>query len=90
MPVSVTDAVTAPLVGDSEVSVAVGTTVNATPLLATPPTVTTTLPVVVPLGTGATMLVADMPNAGNKRAIKAPPDAETAALRRVEGMGIGN
>jgi uncharacterized protein YjeT (DUF2065 family) len=33
-------------------------TVNATPLLATPPTVTTTLPVVAPLGTGATMLVA--------------------------------
>ena len=29
-----------------------------TPLLATPPTVTTTLPVVVPAGTGATMLVA--------------------------------
>jgi hypothetical protein len=33
-------------------------TVNVTPLLATPPTVTTTLPVVAPLGTGATMLVA--------------------------------
>jgi hypothetical protein len=30
-------------------------TVNATPLLATPPTVTTTLPVAAPLGTGATM-----------------------------------
>ena len=29
------------------------------PLLATPPTVTTTLPVVAPAGTGTTMLVAD-------------------------------
>jgi hypothetical protein len=33
-------------------------TVNPTPLLATPPTVTTTFPVVAPAGTGATMLVA--------------------------------
>jgi hypothetical protein len=33
-------------------------TVKLTPLLATPPTVTTTFPVVVPAGTGATMLVA--------------------------------
>src|SRR5438105_15028743 len=33
-------------------------TVLFTPLLATPPTVTTTLPVVAPLGTDATMLVA--------------------------------
>ena len=33
-------------------------TVNVTPLLAVPPTVTTTLPVVAPVGTGATMLVA--------------------------------
>jgi hypothetical protein len=33
-------------------------TVKLTPLLATPPTVTTTLPVVAPDGTGATMLVA--------------------------------
>src|SRR5207248_9119971 len=59
VPVRVTDAVTAPLAGASEVSVAVGTTVNATPLLATPPTVTVTFPVVAPLGTGTTMLVAD-------------------------------
>ncbi len=29
-----------------------------TPLLATPPTVTTTFPVVAPFGTGATILVA--------------------------------
>jgi hypothetical protein len=33
-------------------------TVKVTPLLATPPTVTTTLPVVAPLGTATTMLVA--------------------------------
>jgi len=32
--------------------------VKPTPLLATPPTVTTTLPVVAPAGTGATILVA--------------------------------
>jgi hypothetical protein len=32
-------------------------TVKFTPLLATPPTVTTTFPVVAPLGTGTTMLV---------------------------------
>src|SRR5215475_8368129 len=35
------------------------TTVNAAPLLCTPPTVTTTLPVVALDGTGTTMLVAD-------------------------------
>ena len=34
-------------------------TVKVTPLLARPPTVTTTLPVVAPAGTGTTMLVAD-------------------------------
>ena len=33
-------------------------TVNVTPLLVMPPTVTTTLPVVAPEGTGTTMLVA--------------------------------
>jgi len=33
-------------------------TVKVTPLLATPPTVTTTFPVVAPVGTGVTMLVA--------------------------------
>jgi hypothetical protein len=36
-------------------------TVKATPLLATPPTVTTTAPVVAPLGTGTVMLVALQP-----------------------------
>jgi len=34
------------------------TTVNATPLLAVPPTVTTTFPVVAPVGTGITIVVA--------------------------------
>jgi len=34
------------------------TTVKPTPLLATPPTITTTLPVVAPAGTCTTMLVA--------------------------------
>jgi hypothetical protein len=33
-------------------------TVKLTPLLATPPTVTTTFPVVAPVGTGTAMLVA--------------------------------
>ncbi len=33
-----------------------GTTVNGDPLLASPPTVTTTLPVVAPVGTVTTML----------------------------------
>lgn len=45
----VTDAPTAPDVGDRLVML--GNTVNATPLLALPPTVTTTLPVVAPVGT---------------------------------------
>ena len=36
-----------------------GVTVNAAPLLATLATVTTTLPVVAPVGTGTTMVVAD-------------------------------
>src|SRR5947209_1464667 len=59
VPVIVMDTPTAPLVGASDVMVGVGNTVNASPLLATPPTVTTTLPVVAPAGTGTTMLVAD-------------------------------
>ena len=36
----------------------IGGTVKFTPLLATPPTLTTTFPVVAPLGTVAAMLVA--------------------------------
>src|SRR5256712_237286 len=59
VPVMVTDAPTAPLVGASDAMLGVANTVNATPLLATPPTVTTTLPVVAPAGTGTTRLVAD-------------------------------
>src|SRR5262245_29886639 len=45
--------------GAAEVIVAVGTTVNATPLLETPPTVTVTFPVDAPAGTVVAMLVAD-------------------------------
>jgi hypothetical protein len=44
-------------VGLKLVIVGGGTTVNATPLLATPPTVTTTFPVVAPFGTSTAMLV---------------------------------
>jgi hypothetical protein len=58
-PVIVTDAPTSPEVGLKLVMLGAATvTVKLTPLLATPPTVTTTLPVVAPVGTGATMLVA--------------------------------
>src|SRR5438309_10889925 len=58
-PVTVTDVPRTPDVGLSPVMFGGGTvTVKFTPLLATPPTVTTTFPVVAPLGTGATMLVA--------------------------------
>jgi hypothetical protein len=59
-PAIVTEAPTSPDVGFR--LVILGATddeiVKVTPLLATPPTVTTTLPVVAPLGTGATILVA--------------------------------
>src|SRR6267142_5226719 len=58
VPVIVTDVATGPLVGERLVSVGATVTVKVTPLLARPPTVTTTLPVVAPAGTGATMLVA--------------------------------
>jgi hypothetical protein len=54
----VTEVPTVPEVGLRLVMLGVGSTVNATPLLATPLTVTTTLPVVAPVGTFATMLVA--------------------------------
>jgi hypothetical protein len=60
VPLTVTDVPTAPLVGERLVSVGPGTvTVKVSPLLATPPTVTTTLPVVAPIGTGTVILVAD-------------------------------
>src|SRR5256886_3154114 len=58
-PVIVTDVPRTPDVGLRLVMLGGGTvTVKLTPLVATPPTVTTTFPVVAPLGTGATMLVA--------------------------------
>ena len=48
-----------PVVGDTlEMLGAAVCTVKLTPLLATPPTVTTTLPVLAPLGTVTTMMVA--------------------------------
>src|SRR5208337_2279785 len=57
-PVIVTDAPTNPEVGFKLVMLGAGTvTVKLTPFLVTPPTVTTTFPVVAPVGTGATMLV---------------------------------
>jgi hypothetical protein len=55
VPVTVTAAPTAPEVGDTLVMLGAATTVKLTPLLATPPTVTTTLPVVAPVGTVATI-----------------------------------
>jgi len=58
VPVTVISVPTEADVGLKLVIVGGGTTVKATPLLATPNTVTTTFPVVAPLGTGTTMLVA--------------------------------
>ena len=58
VPVIVTAAPTAPEVGDKLVMLGAATTVKVTPLLATPPTVTTTLPVVAPVGTVTTIDVA--------------------------------
>jgi hypothetical protein len=55
VPVMVTEAPTAPVVIDR--LVICGVTVKLTPLLATPDTVTTTFPVVAPLGTVVAMLV---------------------------------
>jgi hypothetical protein len=46
---------------ESEKSGGVGVTVKFTPLLAMPLTVTTTLPVVAPLGTGTVMLLSPQP-----------------------------
>jgi hypothetical protein len=60
VPLIVTEVPTGPLAGVKLVTVGDGTvTVNTAPLLAKPPTVTTTLPVVVPTGAGTTMLVTD-------------------------------
>jgi hypothetical protein len=57
-PVIVTEAPTAPEGGDTLVMLGAGKTVKLTPLLALPPTVTTTFPVVAPVGTVATIEVA--------------------------------
>src|SRR5438876_7107107 len=57
-PAMVTDAPTAPELGDKLLMLVTARTVNDTPALATPLTVTTTLPVVAPAGTGATIEVA--------------------------------
>src|SRR5262249_46282499 len=57
-PAIVTDAPTGPEFGVSVVMLGAATTVNAFPALDAPETVTTTLPVVAPVGTMATMLVA--------------------------------
>src|SRR5256712_299191 len=58
-PAIVTEVPINPDVGFKLVMLGAGTvTVKLKPLLATPPTVTTTLPVVAPAGTGTTMLVA--------------------------------
>jgi hypothetical protein len=59
-PEMVTEVPTVPDVGDRLLMLGgVAETVKATLLLAAPPTVTTTLPVEAPVGTGTTMLVAD-------------------------------
>jgi hypothetical protein len=57
-PVIVTDAPTAPEVGDTVVTLGAATTVKLTPLLFTPLAFTTTLPSVAPVGTVATIEVA--------------------------------
>jgi len=57
VPVIVTEALTAPVVGDKLVMLGVGNTVKLLPLLSTPLACTTTFPVVAPEGTGTTMLV---------------------------------
>lgn len=56
-PATVTEVPTGPDVGLKLVMLGGTRTVKETPLLASPPTVTTTLPVVAPLGTGTAMLV---------------------------------
>jgi hypothetical protein len=58
VPLMVTDVPAGPVFGDKDVMLGTSSaTVKLTPLLACPPTVTTTLPVVAPLGTGTTIEV---------------------------------
>jgi len=59
LPLMVTALPIGPLDGERFVSVGAAATVKVSVLLPTPPTVTTTLPVVAPDGTGTLMLVAD-------------------------------
>ena len=56
VPVMVTDTPVPPDCGERLVMFGTGSTVKLAPLLATPPTVTITLPVVAPAGAGTTML----------------------------------
>jgi len=58
-PVIVIDVPTGPLLGDTLVTLGATVTVYGRLLLAMPPTVTTTPPVVAPAGTGTTMPLAD-------------------------------
>ncbi len=58
VPVIATSVPTAPVVGEMLVMLSISTTVKATPLLEAPKTVTTTFPVVAPVGTVTAMLVA--------------------------------
>src|SRR5260221_7360757 len=64
VPVIVTAVPTGPLAGDRLVMAGGTVTVKDAPLLARPPTVTTTVPAVAPAGTGTRRLVADQPVAG--------------------------
>ena len=58
VPPIVTGVAMVPVVGVTVPMLGAGTTVKFTPLLATPPTVTTTFPVVAPAGTGIMIVVA--------------------------------
>jgi hypothetical protein len=57
LPATVTDVPIGAAFGDRFVMLGAGTTVKFTPLLGTPETVTTTFPLVAPVGTGTTILV---------------------------------
>jgi hypothetical protein len=58
LPSIVTDVPTAAELGERLLMLGVSSTVKGFPMLATPLTVTTTLPVVAPAGTGTAMLLA--------------------------------
>jgi hypothetical protein len=57
-PVTVTEEPTTPDAGDKHLTTGACDTLNGIPLLASPPTMTTTFPDAAAVGTGATMLVA--------------------------------